>query len=191
MDNKTIKSELRKAYISKRDAMPASMRKQVDAEISAMLLDSKYYKEAKTIFAYISIGNEVDTSEIIQKALDDGKIVCVPRMGKKRHMDTIPIKDRSELVRENWGIPEPSLDAESIEPDKIDLIIVPCMSFDSNGSRLGYGGGFYDVFLGKVNPDSYSIAIQRSEFMHEGSLPTEEFDVSVDCVLTEKGWLYF
>jgi 5-formyltetrahydrofolate cyclo-ligase len=78
------------------------------------------------------------------------------------------------------NIPEPIADGPVAE-DKTALVLMPGMAFTKNGDRMGYGGGFYDKFLA-AEPDHPTLALCYAFQMVE-SLPTEEYDIPVDCVL--------
>ena len=67
-----------------------------------------------------------------------------------------------------------------LEKEEIDLCIVPGLSFDKNGFRLGYGGGYYDRFL--ENTNMYAIGICFKELVAD-KLPREENDISVNEVI--------
>ena len=82
------------------------------------------------------------------------------------------------------GIPEPAAQ-EVIVPD---LLLVPCVGFDRDGYRLGYGGGYYDRTLatwpGKTQPVTVGIAYEACR-IEEGVLAREAHDLPLDAVVTE------
>ena len=66
-------------------------------------------------------------------------------------------------------------------------------SFDGNGNRLGYGGGYYDrtiKSLREINKNSVAIGL-AFENQECSSLPSEEFDVPLDAILHNKGLVFF
>jgi 5-formyltetrahydrofolate cyclo-ligase len=185
-----IKKKLRAELSSIIDGLDEEYVKDSDFRISQLLLDLDEFSDAETVFVYISSGREVSTQKIIESAFADGKRVCAPvlRAGNGI-MDAVEIKPDSILAQNKHGISEPPADGKVISPDDIDLIIMPCLSCDSFGNRLGYGGGYYDRYL-KSYIDSYKsppfIALCREETfsMH---LPSGLYDVSVDMCITEVG----
>ena len=99
---------------------------------------------------------------------------------KGKEMRFFRIADFSELKAGAFGIPEPT---GSEEPDNFSasLCIVPALSFDENGYRMGYGGGYYDRFLRGY--DGISVGICYDDFL--GEIPREEHDLPVDILVTE------
>ena len=88
------------------------------------------------------------------------------------------------LVEGLYGIPEPGPDAERVEPESGDIIIVPALCFDRQGYRLGQGGGYYDRWL-ELHPGLFSVGLCRERFLQE-RVPREAHDMCVRCVVTEK-----
>ena len=72
-----------------------------------------------------------------------------------------------------------------VSPEDIDLVIVPGIAFDRSGERIGYGMGFYDRFLKKIRKDTSSIGLAY-EFQIVDDIPSEETDVKVNKIITEK-----
>ena len=85
----------------------------------------------------------------------------------------------NKLEKSKFNIMEPC--SEPIEPELLDIIIVPALMADKNGYRLGYGGGFYDRFL-PLCKNAFKIVVVPKE-LFIAKLPHDEFDVKVDKVL--------
>ena len=116
---------------------------------------------------------------ILEQALADGKRVAVPKVyGDK--MKFIYLTDLTKVEKSDFGIPEPIADGPTGD-DPTALVLMPGLAFDKEGHRIGYGGGFYDKFLAQ-EPNHPTIALCYGFQMVE-DLPTEEFDIPVDCVL--------
>lgn len=177
------KTELRKHFISLRDSFKSEYRERCDKIIADFLFETNEYAAAYDIFVYVSVKSEVDTSAIIQKAFADGKKVAVPfcSMG---FMNFYYIDSIDELVCSQFGVP--TVDANNAVLAKANsntLCIVPALSFDNAGNRLGYGGGYYDRFLAANNVKAIGLCREKSLSV---SLPAEEYDVRIDTVITEK-----
>lgn len=139
------------------------------------------YRSAKKIFCFVSaMPGEPDTGEIIRRALADGKTVCVPRCGKSGKMDAVEISALSELVAGAYGIPEPPREYPAEDIDTIDFAVVPGLSFDEDGGRMGRGGGYYDRFLEKFN--GFSLGLCPKELKSD-EIPRESCDKAVNQVI--------
>jgi 5-formyltetrahydrofolate cyclo-ligase len=98
----------------------------------------------------------------------------------------VRIQSFDELRPGFCGIPEPPAEAEDAGAGEISLAIVPCVTVTASGLRLGHGGGYYDHFL--CRKDCEALCLCYAEMLAE-SLPEEPWDVRMDGVLTEKGYL--
>jgi len=99
-------------------------------------------------------------------------------------MEARIVYDLSELQPAMLGIPAPAGTAPVIAPETLDLIIVPALTYDRAGFRLGYGGGYYDRYLFGIPAFTLGLARER---LIEAELPKEPHDVAVKCVITECG----
>ena len=94
---------------------------------------------------------------------------------------------QNQFQQNHLGIYEPYSD--TAYPKKIDLILVPGVSFDANLNRIGYGGGYYDAFLNGLDYDSCTMGIFFSFQETEQKIITNLYDISLDKILTEKFFL--
>ena len=176
------KKEFRGILMSRISALDAEYIRSSDRGLFENFVSLEEYERAKTIFAYISCGREPDTVEILNRALADGKTVALPESLPGGIMKARRINSLSELVPGRFGIPAPPEGAEEIAPEDVDLIIVPAVTFDECGRRMGRGGGYYDRYLA-ASP-AFSVGLAREELLT--SVPTEEHDMAVACLVTEK-----
>lgn len=180
----TDKKALRKELMEKRRLMDKSYRLNSCNMIYNNLISCQEIKNADTILTYISTDIEVDTIKFIDYLLESGKTVAVPKCEGK-NMRFIKITGFNSLVKGAFGILEPT-GSDEITDFKKTVCITPALSFDNDGYRLGYGGGFYDRFFEKF--DGISVGICYDSFI--GSVPKEEYDRSVDILVTESGIRY-
>lgn len=177
------KSTLRKKYIALRGSLDAEYRADCDLKISLTFLSGDEYFRASELYIYVSAKSEVDTFKIISRAFADGKKVAVPHCANGM-MSFYYINSTDDLVCSQFGIPTVDVKkAIKAEPCNDTLCVVPALSFDSEGNRLGYGGGYYDRFL-SVNKVK-TVGLCR-EISISDSLPTDKYDVKIDCVITDK-----
>jgi 5-formyltetrahydrofolate cyclo-ligase len=138
---------------------------------------------------FASFGSEVDTAPLIRWCLDQGKRVALPRVMGKRHMEAFWVTDPvADVECGAYGICEPRYGLPSVEPQTIDVVFVPGSAFDRSGSRMGYGGGFYDSYLPKLRPGTPRIAV-AFDLQVVDDVPREGHDLRIDAVVTERGVL--
>lgn len=150
--------------------------------ICQLLLESDFYTDADIIYTYWATGSEVATRMIIDKALSDNKLVALPRCSDKNgNMRFYYINSADDVTEGMYGITEPSGNSEAIDFTDKSLCIVPGLSFDSEGFRLGYGKGYYDRFLSSFSGVTAGLCydVCLADF-----LPRNEFDKKVDYIVT-------
>ncbi len=179
------KNALRTVMREKRRALSLEKRKELDLEICKKLLSLTAYRYADTVLSYSPLSGEVDITEFNRAVLESGKRLALPRcIHGQPIMNFHYVNSLEELAEGSWSIKEPSADSEMWrEGNGSAVCIIPGMSFDLDGYRLGYGKGYYDRFLsGKTVT---KIGVVYSEFVRK-TVPRGRFDLSVDMVVTEK-----
>lgn len=184
------KKILRKRILDIRNSMLQDEKKKKDNTIRNKFLESDYYKASQNIFIYVSYSSEIDTIEIINKALIDGKRIFVPRtVFKNKLMDAVRIYSLDNMKKDRYGILEPGQENSCINPDKLDLIVVPGVAFDREGGRTGYGAGYYDRYFKKIS-DERKKEIKKValayDFQIVDKVPMDKQDVRIDCIITER-----
>ena len=184
MENATHerKKQLRKEISALLKTLPADYRAAASGQIQDRVLASQAYRDAQRIFLYLSMPTEPDTRRVIDAALSDGKAVYVPKCVGRSEMLAVRIRGTDELAPGAYGILEPQDCSETIEPDALDLILVPCVSASEDGRRLGHGAGYYDRFL-RGNADKTICLCFRKALCAD--IPMDENDVFMRTVLSE------
>lgn len=173
------KQVLRKQIREQKRAMTEEQIVEKSEKLATLFAASQAYKDAKTIYGYLPYNQEVRTVSMLQRALDEGKKVAVPKCYGDE-MRFIYLDDLSKVEKGYCGIPEPIAD-EPIADDKTALVLMPGLAFDPQGHRMGYGGGFYDKFLA-AEPNHPTLALCY-DFQMLPHLETEDHDIPVDTVL--------
>lgn len=158
------------------------------ARIIQTLLKLDEYRYASTIMTYLDFRNEVQTGELVKRAMADGKRVAVPLTDPASGMLTPSSLSfyPDELEPGAWGILEPKPRCvRPLDPSELDLIVVPGVAFDRRGNRLGYGGGFYDRFLLRTGPETFYVS-PAYEMQLCDSVPRSSQDVRMHCLITEE-----
>ena len=203
----TEKEKIRKEIKEKLKATSEDYRKEASAKIALNALNIPEMKEQKrtgflglkktekTVLAYCSVGNEPSTLALIDSLLKSGRKVCLPlctdldeeghRTGAFDAMEARVITSFDDLTAGAYGIPEPKADTELVPAEEIDIVILPCVGCDRQCRRIGHGAGYYDKYLTTVRKDCFTMALCYEEALAD-ELPSEEHDVPVDAVVTEK-----
>lgn len=178
------KQKERKKYLELRNTLSESQRREKSQKICHTLCGLKEYELAKNIFCYVSFRSEVETSDLLEEILLDQKHLYVPKVFG-RTMEFFEICSKEDLEAGAFGILEPVLQngAAKKYPDDNSLVILPGVSFDLEGRRLGYGGGYYDRYLERY-PRGMRIGLAY-ELQIADVLLQESLDIAIDAVITE------
>jgi len=182
-----MKSEMRKQLLELRNKLSPSDVGAMSHRIFERLLEGGFLDGASNIMTYLSFRTEVRTDEIIIYCLEQGKNIYVPVCVPETHELVISrITSLDDLQPGFYGIREPKLSSLRLSDSKLlDLVLVPGAAFDRLGNRIGYGAGYYDRFMKRLEPEAKTIALAYS-FQVVDSVPVSEFDLPVDYIATEK-----
>ena len=182
------KKEKRSFYRKKRKDIARAQKEILDKILFEKIISLKEFCEANIILAYYPINDEINTVPIIEYALREEKRVALPISSTVDYTLTFRlISSLDELKNGAYSIPEPTEDAEIFNNETKALCIVPGLSFDRSGNRLGYGKGFYDRFLSEFN--GTTVGLCYSEFLLN-NLPTDKNDRTVDIVVSDTEEVY-
>lgn len=180
------KRNLRKRMLFIRRALSEKERDAYSAEITGKLLSHPAIAQARTIFAYAAMEDEVQTEALIASLLDSGKQVAIPLVTGKRTMEAVLVPSMDALEYGAYHILTVQEERrEILPPEEIDCIIVPGVAFGLNGARLGMGGGYYDSFLPKAAQAIRIAAAFQCQVTED--IPKFPHDCGVDWIVTEEG----
>ena len=187
LDIRGYKNHLRDRYKQQRRELDVQTKEEWDRSICQRVLGLRAYREASVVLTYVSLPGEIDTHGIILAALRDGKRVAVPYcIENSRRMYFYFIHSMDDLVARTFGVLEPVAErCERVEmpADEKSICIVPGLSFDAAGFRLGYGKGYYDRFLCSYQGLKIGLCYQ---YAVRAMLPHSRYDVAVDLLITER-----
>ena len=186
---KEQKKELRTKVKKKISKLSRRETEESDKKILHQIKSLAEYKNADTIFCYVSTEKEINTIPLLQEILDSGKRLGVPKCTGKGIMDAYEIQNLEQLKIGSYGILEPGEEYDIIlDPTEIQFAIIPCISCNRKGERLGHGGGYYDRYLEK-HPQLERVAIAFS-FQMLPEVPTEPTDICPQIIVTEEEICY-
>jgi len=186
------KRALRRVMAGRRDELSVDDRGRLAQAATELLLDLPEVTAARVVAAFVSTRSEIDTSRAIDGLRRRGVTVVLPRVSA----ELLPPRLRfhrvdgpSELVFGIFGLLEPGPGCPEVAPHDIDVFMVPGLAFDARGGRVGYGGGYYDELTAYVRahpdgPSGFFVGFGY-DFQVAESCPTGEWDVPIDCVVTD------
>ncbi|MCC8152181.1 MAG: 5-formyltetrahydrofolate cyclo-ligase [Lachnospiraceae bacterium] len=179
------KSQRRQCMDARRN-LTAQQRAEYSARISGSLTRLPEVQQANVIFSYAATYDEVDLTVFHRWAKDAGKTLAFPVSGKGGVMEAYAPWDEDSWETGKYGIlsPVPSR-SDFICPEKIDLILIPCVGWDDYGGRLGHGAGYYDRYLLKCRQAAQVMVAFEAQKLERTA--QEETDQAVSCVVTEGG----
>ncbi len=184
MDKREEKKILRRQLSERAKGISPERLKEASVRICRSIIQLPQYQQAQSVFCFVSMRGELDTIELLQDVLEQGKQLVVPRVTGPGTMMLHLVTSLADLTPSRMGIPEPDASAPAVEANQIDLSIIPCLSATLDGKRLGRGGGFYDRFLAHYEGEKILVCLKD---MMEPDLPLEPWDQILPLVVNEEG----
>jgi 5-formyltetrahydrofolate cyclo-ligase len=191
-DVSAAKSTLRKRIVAQRDALNEDTRRELSKRITAHLLTLSSLRDASCVMAYANFGSEFDTSALLSYVITSGKQLILPRVDRvTRTLQTFRVTDTDrDLQRGSWGIHEPAPEyCTRVSDDAVQFVLVPGLAFTQLGKRLGYGGGFYDQFIARLEHLSHRPTFIAAAFSLQvvDDIPMTGSDRKIGTLVTEHG----
>ena len=180
------KSELRIKYKALRQSLSEEEIEEMSVAIANNLLGLPIWHNTYFhVFLPITEQIEVNTEYILHVLSGKDKEIVVSKSDfASRNMTHFLLTDNTKIKKNSYNIPEP-VDGIEVPVTKIEVAFVPLLAFDTNGNRVGYGKGFYDVFLSRCKPETIKIGL--SFFEAETTVADVfENDVKLDYCVTPK-----
>lgn len=155
-----FKNELRKLYLQKRSTLTQQEVTNLSHSIYASFAEL-LPENIKTVHIYLPIvsKNELDTWPIIHELWNKNIRTVVPVINPKNGAMSSSELTRNTILKEtNWNVPEPQ-QSTLVNIEEIDAVILPLLTYDLNGYRVGYGKGFYDNFLASTQKQILKIGL--------------------------------
>lgn len=172
-----LKKELRLDYLNLRQEFTGAGLSEASDRIARSCLQLPVWDKALFhLFLSVPEKREVDTSPLIAMLRGRGKQIAVPKMSEGGSLSHILLDESTPISKNRWGIPEPA-EGDPVLPGEIDVVFVPLLAFDEKGYRVGYGGGYYDRFLGQCRENVVSVGlsffgpVKEISDLHPGDVP--------------------
>lgn len=179
-----MKSKIREEMKGRRGMLTDAQVMAKSRRAATNLISLAEFKKAKGVMFYVSAKNEVDTHKILKKLLEKKeKRIAVPCLVDNMICPSW-LDDFSGLKQRSFGIYEPEK-PRFLDYDEIGLVVVPGVSFDRKGNRIGFGTGCYDAFLASLSRKIIKVGLAY-DFQVTDSIPCERHDVPIDIIITDK-----
>ncbi|AFZ35740.1 5-formyltetrahydrofolate cyclo-ligase [Stanieria cyanosphaera PCC 7437] len=182
MQQQITKKQLRKKILEQRKSLTKSEWQTKSDRICKQLQSSSLFNQAETVLAYFSIHQEPDLSPLFTINKKWGFPRCVNQLLVWHSWQL-----GEQLQQGLYNIQEPLINAPLIQPQAVDLILVPTVACDAQKYRLGYGGGFYDRMLSDQQWQNKTTIGIVFDFAYLPQLPIDPWDIKLDYICTETG----
>ena len=174
------KRSLRRIFRLRRAATsPEARRHTEDAALQWLRSTLAASPSISAVATYFSVGDEFPTSSLIAECLSQGRIVCLPRWNAATGLyEWAEFKQGAPLRNGPMDIPEPAA-TRTVLPAEIDLYLAPGLAFDRSGTRIGYGGGWFDRLLAQAAPDAKIFGLCYPTQISAETLPRQPHDIPV------------
>ena len=198
-EKKILRAKIKNAI----DLMTEEQRKKESDACFKMIIESKEFLEADAVLSYMATEREISADKICMKAMEEGKILALPRtVPGTRLMDFYVVDEKKnldeQLEKGMWEIREPKKTLPIFSAKKISeekkcgckiLVINPGVAFTKDGTRLGHGKGFYDIYLKKLISEcaesKCALSLMGLCFSTQllPRIPSSDHDVKMDSVM--------
>jgi 5-formyltetrahydrofolate cyclo-ligase len=178
----TSKAPLRAATRAARRALTDAERRSASLRIADRLLGLPELDGARTVLLYAALREEVDLASLIAPLHERGVRTLFPRV-RGTSLDLVAAADLRTLQLGHRGVREPP--GRSVDPEVVDVALVPGLAFDPRGGRLGAGGGHYDRLLRRFPARTVRVGV-AFDCQLVPRIPRELHDEPVHLVVTER-----
>ena len=185
-EKKAVRAEIRRRRLQLEEEFLNEIDKELPEDIFS-LEDDEFrarLKSAKRIALYRATGGEVPCDGLAKALMKNGKICCFPRI----EGDDMVFCDCSELDEKffasgAFGIREPVASLAAVDPEIIDIVVLPAVAYNEEGTRLGQGKGYYDRFYAGIKGKKPLLLGVCYDFQISSEIPVEEHDITADVII--------
>ena len=175
------KSQLRKKILKiRKNNFNKNLKININNFISFLNFNTD---SANILGGYYPSNYEIDDLEILDLLERKNFKISLPVIRKNNQMDFFKWSNNDPLKINKFGIPEP-ISSKKFHPD---ILLVPLVGYDNDLNRLGYGGGFYDRYIEKIEKIKKVIKIGLAFSCQKiKNMPLSKYDKKLDYIITEK-----
>lgn len=185
-EKKEIRAEIRRRRLQ----LDEEFLNEVDKELpqAVFSLDDEDFrsrlKSSKRIALYRASGGELPCDGLAESLMKKGKICCFPRIeGENMVFCDCKALDESCFKTGAFGIQEPLDSLVAVDPETIDIVVLPAVAYNEEGTRLGQGKGYYDRFYAGIKGKKPFLLGVCYDFQISSEIPVEEHDITADVIL--------
>lgn len=179
----------RRLGLEARRFLPPSERAEFSSAIAGRLRELDEVRSAGSVAGYGALDDEVDLASLWGRytpaRAPQGPGLYLPRL-RGDGLEFVPWTSGDPLTANRFGIGEPA--GDGVDAASLDVVVLPCVAVDPAGTRVGFGGGYYDRALGNLDaddPDRPLLIGVAFEVQCLGTIERREWDVPLDIVVTD------
>ena len=198
MTDSDSRNALRRSLRAQRNTLSAAQQLRAAQQLATRLATQPLFRVSRRIAVYLPNDGEIDPVPLMTRIWRMNKICYLPILSRLTHdrLWFAPFTPDTPLTRNRFGIFEPLTPARNrISAQELDLVLMPLVAFDTQGNRLGMGGGFYDKSLAflrtrRVWRKPHLIGLAH-DFQRVDKLSANAWDVPLQAVATDSGIYQF
>ena len=183
---KAVRTEIRRRRLQLDDEFLDEVDKTLADDVFS-LDDDEFrarLKSAKRIALYRPTGGELPCDGLAKAVMKKCKICCFPRIeGDNMVFCDCASLDEKFFKTGAFGIKEPADSIPAVEPESIDIVVLPAVAYNEEGTRLGQGKGYYDRFYAGIKGKKPYLLGICYDFQISSEIPVEEHDITADMVI--------
>lgn len=181
----SYKTALRHTLRQIRTHLPEGFRRASSKEVCLRIHSLDQYRRAKRVAFYQAVSGEIDLTSLWNSAFLESKFCYFPVLQEDKTLLFLPATSKTAFKKNNFGIFEPDVGPDLALPvNELDLMIMPLLAFDEQGTRLGMGAGYYDRTLSR-RENVLLVGVGYS-FQRVHYLEPNPWDVALDLIITPK-----
>jgi len=192
------RESLRRSMRNKRRSLKPSARQKASLAVCENIAATRLYQNSRKIAFYLPNDGEIDLHPLIEHAWQNNKQCFLPVLGIRhsQRLWFLPYAADTQLSSNRFGIPEPvhANRQRRFKPMMLDLILMPLVAFDTQGNRLGMGGGFYDRTLAFLNWRRHWLQPRligtAYDFQQQAQLDSRDWDVALHGIACDTFFLH-